>query len=125
MAFLRLTLLEPRRGSEDEVLALLEELDGDLAGAPGMMMSLVLHQDARQLGRVSLWQTRDGANREAASAHVLSLRSRLHYLSVTTEERLLEVSSVQLPAGFAALQEPARLRVSFPSSAQQMALPVE
>jgi len=90
-----------------------------------MMMSLVLHQDARQLGRVSLWQTRDGANREAASAHVLSLRSRLHYLSVTTEERLLEVSSGQLPAGFAALQEPARLRVSFPSSAQQMALPVE
>ncbi len=125
MAILRLTFLEPRRGSEDEVERLLEELDATVANAPGLIMSFLLNQEPRRLGRISFWQSKDGANREAANSHVLSLRSRLRHLSVDTEERLLEVTSGFLPEGFSSLQDAAKLRAYFPSSAQQVALPAD
>jgi hypothetical protein len=125
VAILRLTFLEPRRGSEDEVERLLKELDATLANAPGLLMSFLLCQEPRRLGRIALWQSKDGANREAANSHVLSLRSRLRHLSVDTEERLLEITSGHLPEGFSSLQAAAKLRAYFPSSAQQVALPAD
>lgn len=125
MAILRLTILEPRPGYEAEVERLLDELDVTLSGAPEMVFSLVFRQDQRQLGRMSLWLSKDGANREAANSHVLSLRSRLRYLSVHTEERLLEVKSGFMPEGFASLQDAAKLPAYFPSSVRQFALPAE
>ena len=123
MSFLRVTLLEPRPGSEDQVQHLIEELDVALSGAEGMLFSLVLRQEPRRVGRVSFWLTKDGANREAANHHVLSLRARLRFLSVNTEERLLEVKSGHMPEGFASLQDAAKLPAYFPSSARQVALP--
>lgn len=125
MAFLRLTMLEPRPGCEDQVQRLVEELDSALAGAPEMVFSLVLRQEPRRVGRISLWLSKEGANREAVNSHILSLRSRARYLSVETEERLLEVSSGQMPAGFTSLQGVAKLPAFFPSSAEQFALPAE
>ncbi len=125
MAFLRFTSLEPRPGSETKVESLLNELDASLAGAPGMVFSLVLRQDERRLGRISLWQSKDAANREAASSHILSLRSLLRYLSVDTEERLLEVNPGAVPSSFTSLQDAAKLLAYFPSSARQFALPAE
>jgi hypothetical protein len=124
MAFLRITMLEPKAGREDEVYQLMEELDRSLSGAEGMLFSLVLKSEPRRVGRISLWLTKDGANREATSSHILSLRARLRYLSETTEERLLDVKSGYVPAGFSSLQDAAKLPAYFPSSARQDALPV-
>lgn len=123
MAHLRLTILEPRPGCERQVKELLQELDESLSDAPGLLWSLVLNQGPKRLGRVSLWRDRDDANREANNNHVLSLRSRLRYYSLTTEERLLEASSGYMPAGFASLQDSAKLPATFSSSARQLALP--
>ncbi|MGE0057586.1 MAG: hypothetical protein AB7P33_11125 [Dehalococcoidia bacterium] len=123
MAFLKTTMLEPKPGCEDELHSMLEEFDASSSGMPGLLFSLVVRQDARRIGRTSLWLTRDGANREMEDGQLLALWSRLRRLSATQEERLLEVSSGHLPQDLTSLQGAAKLPAYFPSSARQMALP--
>jgi hypothetical protein len=103
MAFLRLTMLQPRPGSEAEAQLLLEELDSSLGQAEGLLFSLVMSQKSETLGRLSLWQTKDDANRVATSDHIMSLRSRLHYISLSTDETMLEVMPGHLPEAVNAL----------------------
>ena len=123
MANLRLTLLRPHLGAEEEVHHLLKELDESLAEAPGLLFSFVLGQEHSRLGRVSLWLSKDEANREAISPRILSLRSRLRLLSVDTEEMLLRVESGHMPAGFSALIDAPTQPVVFPATLKQPALP--
>jgi hypothetical protein len=122
MSCLRLTLLEPRPGAEAEVRHVLEDLDAHLADAPGLVLSFVLGQPER-LGRVSLWLSRDDANREATSSHILALRSRLRLLSLSTEEMLLDVESGYLPEGFSSLLQAAKQPAYLSARARQAALP--
>jgi hypothetical protein len=122
MAYLRLTLLEPRPGAEAELREVLEDLDASLADAPGLILSFVLSQGPR-LGRASLWLAKDEANREATTPHVLSLRSRLRFLSLATEETLLDVESGFVPEGFGAILRAAKQPAHFPAGARQPALP--
>ena len=89
MPVVRKTLLQPRPGSEAEVGDLLVELDEKLCHAQGLIFSVVIAEP--RLGRVSLWTSKDEANREAVSDSTLSLRSRLRYLSLSAEESLIEV----------------------------------
>jgi hypothetical protein len=123
MAYLRSTFLNPRPGAETEVRHLIEELDAGLSNAQGLVFSLVLSQANGRIGRISLWLSKDGANREAASQHVLALRSRLRLLSTEAEETLLEVESGYVPAGFSFLLGAAKQPLYFPSDARQPALP--
>ena len=87
------------------------------------MFSLVFGKTSGQVGRIALWLSREHANREAVSSHILSLRSRLRFLSLNPEERLLDVKSGHMPQGFASLQASAKLPAYFPSSARQSAVP--
>jgi hypothetical protein len=123
MAYLRFTLLRPRPGAEEELQEVLEQLDASLADAPGLLFSFILSQARGRIGRVSLWLSKDEANREAASPHILSLRSRLRYLSLDTEETLLQVESGYVPAGFTALLDAAKQPAYFPAAITQPALP--
>jgi hypothetical protein len=123
MAYLRSTFLNPRPGAEAEVRRLIEELDASLCNAHGLVFSLVLSQANGRIGRISLWLSRDGANREAASQHVLALRSQLRLLSTEAEETLLEIDSGYVPEGFTFLLSAAKQPVYFPSDARQPALP--
>lgn len=102
MAYLRLTLLRPRTGSRDEVQGLMEDLDEELSGSDGLLLSFVT-QEGERLGRVSLWHSKDDANREATRERVLSLRSRIRYLSLETQEVLMEVQSGHVPRELTAL----------------------
>ena len=97
MACLRLILIKPRPGSENEVQRLMEELDGQLGSCEGLVLSFVTRLETNRLGRVSLWHSKDAANREAHRDHILSLRSRLRVLSLATEEVLLDVKSGHVP----------------------------
>lgn len=97
MACLRLTLLRPRSGASEEVQRLLEELDDALCGSAGLVLSFVTQVQTDRLGRVAVWHSKDDANREATREHILSLRSRLRYLSVDTQEVLMEVKSGHVP----------------------------
>ena len=91
MPVVRKTLLQPRPGSEAEVGDMLVELDEKLGHAQGLLFSLVIAEP--RLGRISVWTSKDEANREAVSDSTLSLRSRLRYFSLSAEESLLEVES--------------------------------
>ena len=122
MAYVRLTLLEPQPGAENELRRLLEELDACLADAPGLLLSLVLSQAKGRLGRISLWLSKEEANHEATSPRILALRSRLLFLSLETEEALLEVESGYLPEGFNTLIWAAKQPAHFPAALNQPAL---
>ncbi len=102
MACLRLTLLRPRAGSRDDVQRLVEDLDEELAGSDGLLMSFVT-QEGDRVGRVSLWHSKEDANREATRERILSLRSRIRYLSMETQEVLMEVQSGHVPRELTAL----------------------
>ena len=97
MACLRLTLLRPRAGASEEVQRLLESLDEALAGSEGLVLSFVTQVETDRLGRVALWHSKEDANKEATREQILSLRSRLRYLSVDTQEVLMEVKSGHVP----------------------------
>jgi hypothetical protein len=103
MACLRVTLLRPRQGVTADVQALLEELDASLAGSEGLLLSFVTEVEANRLGRVAFWQSKEAANREATRDHVLSLRSRLRFLSLDTQEVLIEVKSGHVSPGLASI----------------------
>ena len=103
MACLRLTLLRPRPGASGETAQLLEKLDETLSGAEGLVMSFITRLETDRLGRIALWHTKEAANREATRERVLSLRARLHYLSLDTQEVLMEVRSGQVPAELTSL----------------------
>ena len=98
MPIVRLTLLQPRPDNDTEIRELLVELDERLSHSEGLLFSQVIAQP--RLGRVSVWTSKDDANREAVSHSTLSLRSRLRYLSLSAEESLLEVDGAPttLPA---------------------------
>jgi hypothetical protein len=104
MAYLRLSLIEPKPGEEREARRLLEELDTDLAQAPGLLLSFVVTEE-RRLGRVSLWRSKADANRLAAQHHTLALRSRLRLIAAERDESLLEVLSGHVPENVAELLE--------------------
>ncbi len=95
MTCMRLSLIQPKTGTEDEAKRLLEELDAHITSAPGLLFSFVL-ADGRRFGRVSLWRSTEDANRQAE--HTLALRARLRLLAVEKEERLLAVRSGHVPA---------------------------
>ncbi len=99
---MRLTLLRPRDGRREEVQRLVEDLDGELAGSDGLLLSFVT-QEGDRVGRMSLWQSKDDANREATRERILSLRSRIRYLSIETQEVLMEVQSGHVPRELTAL----------------------
>ena len=123
MAFLRLTLLKPRPAADAEIRRLLEELDAAVSESPGLILSFIAAREQR-LGRVSLWESKQDANREALNERTLSLRSRLHYLSLEAEESMLEVASGHLPEGLRDFFAGRKRPVAFtPLEEQQAMLP--
>jgi hypothetical protein len=109
MACLRLTLIDPRLGFEDEARTLMKELDAGLASRDGFIMSLLVSDGRNRVGRLSLWESKQFADQSAGDLHVMAVRSRLHNISVPAEESLLEVESGHLPERLDSLLKAARL----------------
>jgi hypothetical protein len=103
MACLRLTLIRPRPGSAVEVQRLLEALDEELSGADGLIFSFVTQVETDRLGRVALWHSKEDANREATRDQILALRARLRFVSIDTQEVLMEVRSGHVPEALTGL----------------------
>jgi hypothetical protein len=103
MACLRLTLIEPKAGSMDEMQTVLTLLDQKLAREPGLIFSFVTEVEADKLGRIALWQSKEDANHVAMREDVLALRARLRALALNTEETLMELRSGNLPEPLSAL----------------------
>jgi hypothetical protein len=93
MSEVRMTIIKPRQGSSDEALEVLSKIDGLFAGEAGLLLSFVFGPSALEdglVGRVSVWDSRDAANKAASSGRVLALRARLQKL---TDENLIETLS--------------------------------
>jgi hypothetical protein len=103
MAYLRLTLIEPREGYRQETQAILTMLDEKLATMPGLIFSFVTETEADRLGRVALWRTKEEANHVAMRDDIMALRARLLTLAHDTEETLMELSSGYMPEAVTAL----------------------
>ncbi len=72
---------------------MLGQIDGLFAHEAGLLLSFVFGPSALEdglVGRVSIWDTRDAANKAATSGRVLALRARLQKL---TDENLIETLS--------------------------------
>ena len=94
---LEANVAEARPGATEETQRLLEALDEALCSSEGLVLSFVTQVKTDRLDRVALWPSKEDANREATREHILSLRSRLRYLSLETQEVLMEVKSGHVP----------------------------
>ncbi len=81
MASVRVTLLRPRTGDEEELLEALQQLDNYLGASAGLLMSMVLRDSGGAVGRMAVWESAATANGEAVTHHVLALRSRIQGLA--------------------------------------------
>ena len=125
MAYVRFTLLRPRQGEEREAARVLDTLDSHIARAPGLLLSLVMTGETDGLGRVSVWRSKEEANREAMSDRTMALRSRLHQLAATTEEHLFELESGNLRKALESLLALDRPPEEPMADVYQVALPVQ
>ena len=101
MACMRLTLATPIPGAREEVLSILNDLENTVSQGKGFIMGGVFTADG-EVGRFSLWETREDADSASSSEHVIALRSHLHNLVEAGHiEQLSEISGANhnIPAG--------------------------
>ena len=80
MPYVRLSIVKPRRGREQEVEELLVELTRFALTEPGCLGAHVLRPDDQtgEFGRIAIYESQQDADRVANTAHAMSVRSRLH-----------------------------------------------
>lgn len=111
MPHVRVTLIQPNPGQEEEVLRLLQDLDKHLSASDGLVLSAVIRDVAAtdghpMVGRIAMWQSADHANRASMQDHVLAVRSRMHNLGrQPVLESLFEVKTGFLPADLLPLKK--------------------
>ncbi|MBM4405586.1 MAG: hypothetical protein FJ039_05300 [Chloroflexi bacterium] len=96
MKIVRETIIRPAKGYEKEVAATLEELGDFLATQPGFIEGYTLDgiNEAGLLARISVWESRDLADRSAMLDHTIALRAKLQRMAQPgTQELLLEIVS--------------------------------
>lgn len=79
MSYVRVSVVQPKRGREAEVERVLIRLAEHYSDQPGNITSYVLqHLDGHErYGRLSVWETEDAAEHAAQGDHDLALRSEL------------------------------------------------
>ncbi|HXG42047.1 MAG TPA: antibiotic biosynthesis monooxygenase [Dehalococcoidia bacterium] len=82
MAYIRVSLMRPMAGHEAEVESLNRELVAYYRRFPGCLAAYFVQaaDGSGELGRVSVWEREEDADRAANDDHSLALRSRLHLL---------------------------------------------
>ena len=96
MAFLRVSIMIPRPGNEERVNELLDELLQLYQGRPGFITAYRLkpgpHAGPPKVGRISIWESSEHANRMASEPRDLALQSQLKVLvdDATHEESSFE-----------------------------------
>ena len=84
--YVRLSLMNPKRGQSDRVSQLMDELLQFFPSQPGFVRGykLVREYPDPKIGRVTIWKSEQDAERAANQQHGLSARSEL--LEITEEE---------------------------------------
>ena len=96
MAFLRISVMIPRPGNEKRVGELIDDLLKLYQGKPGFIAAYRLapgpHAGAPKVGRISIWESSEHANRMASDPRDLALQSEIKVLvdDATHEESSFE-----------------------------------
>jgi quinol monooxygenase YgiN len=82
MAYVRLSVVQPRRGEAARVEHIMRELADSARTTPGCTASYLLkaHDDSGEIARIAIYDDEAAADKVANSQHILSLRSELHLL---------------------------------------------
>ena len=89
MAYVRLTLMQPKAGHEAEVARILDDLVAFYKKQRGYIRGYKLRSlDSGELGRFTVWESGEAADHAASAQHVLALRSEL--LLLVEEESHVE-----------------------------------
>lgn len=80
MPYIRISLMTPAEGRDEEVKSLNEDLSSFYQAQDGCLQSFVITaaDGSGELGRISIWESEEAAERAANHEHSMSLRSRLH-----------------------------------------------
>jgi quinol monooxygenase YgiN len=78
--YIRISLMMPEKGKRDEVRRLNQEISAFNRGLEGCRDSFVISaaDNSGELGRVSVWESKEAAEGAANDQHHMSLRSELH-----------------------------------------------
>src|SRR5688572_17106601 len=86
MAFIRMSLMTPRPGQEEELANLLDRLVQHFHGKPGFIAAYRISSDPhtrdKRIGRISIWESEDDANRMSSDQHDLALQAEIKLLAV-------------------------------------------
>lgn len=82
MPYVRISVVRPRRGKEEAVREVIDQLVAHYGRQPGCVGGYRLeHADgSSRFGRIGIWQTEDDAERAAQTEHDLALRAELNAL---------------------------------------------
>jgi len=98
MAYVRISLMLPKRGQEDEVNSLLDRLIHYYEEQPGYLSGYRLTDidGSGRVGRLGVWSSDEAAEHAAQSDHDLALRSQLNF--AVQEDSHEEYSFEGIPA---------------------------
>ncbi len=78
MAYVRVSLMQPKASRHAEVKELMDELAHFFAKQAGFLEGYGLYSSDALVGRVTVWDSEAAADAAAQSTHVLAVRSRLN-----------------------------------------------
>lgn len=78
---MRLTLARPRPDRRAEVRAHYQELVAHVMTLAGCIGGYVIesHDEAAEIGRISIWESAEAAHRAANDPHAMALHAELHF----------------------------------------------
>lgn len=82
MPYVRLSIATPRRGDEDRLAGIMQQLAEAAASHPGCLQSYVMrpHDESGEIARLAVYADEHAAESTANSEHMLALRSQMHLL---------------------------------------------
>lgn len=79
MPYIRVSLMQPKRGQEERVRGLLDELVTYYEAMEGYVTGYRLsHDDTGRVGRIGIWDRAESAEHAATTDHDMALRAQLN-----------------------------------------------
>lgn len=89
------TVVRPQKGAERETIALLEELGEALSREPGFIEGYTLDglDEGGLLARITVWDSREAAERSPEPLRAIALRAQIQRLSQHGDQELVDIIS--------------------------------
>ena len=92
MKIIRTTIVTAKPGYTQQVASLLKDLGEYTATQPGFIEDYTFDVDGK-LGRISVWDSHEAADRAAMHVHTIALRSQIYNLTLPDRQEGIAVIS--------------------------------